>query len=54
MAALFAPVDEVVAAVAPVADRVAVAAVNAPESVVISGETAAVEVVARFVRANAT
>ena len=43
MAALFAPVDDVVAAVAPVSDRVAIAAINAADNVVISGETAAVE-----------
>jgi acyl transferase domain-containing protein/SAM-dependent methyltransferase len=53
MAALFAPVDEVVSAVAPVADRVAIAAINAPESVVISGETAAVEsILASFAQRN--
>jgi len=43
MAALFAPVDVVAAAVAPVADRVAIAAVNAADSAVISGDVRAVE-----------
>ena len=43
MAAVFASVDEVAAAVAPVAGQVAIAAINAPENVVISGETTAVE-----------
>ena len=53
MAALFAPVDDVVAAVAPISDRVAVAAINAPDNVVISGETAAVEsLLASFAQRN--
>ena len=43
MAALSAPADDVFAAIAPISDRVAVAAINAPDSVVISGEIAAVE-----------
>jgi acyl transferase domain-containing protein len=38
MAALFAPAEEIAAAIAPVADRVAIAAINAPDSVVISGD----------------
>jgi len=45
MAAVFAPVQEVAAAIAPVAHQVAIAAVNAPENVVISGETQAVEAI---------
>jgi acyl transferase domain-containing protein/acyl carrier protein len=53
MAAVFAPVDDVVAAVALVADRVAVAAVNAPENVVISGEKASVKsILAAFAQRN--
>ena len=36
MAAIFAPVDEVAAAVAPMADRLAIAAINAADSVVVS------------------
>ncbi len=43
MAALFAPVEEVAAAVAPLSGRVAIAAINAADSVVISGEVAAIE-----------
>jgi acyl transferase domain-containing protein/NAD(P)-dependent dehydrogenase (short-subunit alcohol dehydrogenase family)/acyl carrier protein len=43
MAALFTSVAEVAEAVAPMADRVAIAAINAPDSVVISGESEAVE-----------
>ena len=43
MAALYAPVEEVAAAVRPLQDKVAIAAINAADSVVISGETAAVE-----------
>lgn len=45
MAALFAPIDEIEAAIAPLRDLVAIAAVNAPQSAVISGEAAAVETV---------
>lgn len=45
MAAVFAPVQEVAAAIAPVAHQVAIAAINAPENVVISGETQAVEAI---------
>ena len=53
MAALFAPIDEIEAAIAPLRDRVAIAAINAPGSVVISGETSAVEtVLAAFARRN--
>ena len=53
MAAVFAPADEIFAAIAPMSDRVAVAAINAPDSIVISGETAAVEsVLASFERRN--
>lgn len=47
MAAVFASADEVSAAVTPVGDRVAVAAINAPENSVISGETGAVELLLR-------
>ena len=47
MAAVFATADEVSAAVASAIDRVAVAAVNAPENSVISGETSAVESILR-------
>src|SRR5262249_25882548 len=43
MAALFAPASEVVAALRSMSERVAVAAMNGPDSVVISGEAAAVE-----------
>ena len=51
MAALFAPVDAVKAAVAPISDRVAIAAINAPEHVVISGDAKAVEtIVSDFAR----
>ncbi|HLS56237.1 MAG TPA: type I polyketide synthase [Zeimonas sp.] len=43
MAAVFASPELVAEAVAPVADRVAIAAVNAPDSVVISGAADAVD-----------
>jgi acyl transferase domain-containing protein len=43
MAAVFAPEDEVVAAVAPHRDRVAVAAVNGPRATTVSGDREAVE-----------
>jgi acyl transferase domain-containing protein len=43
MAALFTSVADVAAAVAPMADRVAIAAINAQDSVVISGESEAVD-----------
>jgi microcystin synthetase protein McyG len=53
MAALFASIDDIEAAIAPLRDRVAIAAINAPGSVVISGETSAVEtVLAAFARRN--
>jgi acyl transferase domain-containing protein/NAD(P)-dependent dehydrogenase (short-subunit alcohol dehydrogenase family)/SAM-dependent methyltransferase/acyl carrier protein len=53
MAALFAPIDDIEAAIAPLRDRVAIAAINAPGGAVISGETAAVEtVLAAFARRN--
>ena len=53
MAALFAPIDEIEAAIAPLRDRVAIAAINAPGGVVISGETSAVEtVLAAFAQRN--
>ncbi len=45
MAALFAPVEDIAAAVAKVSDRVAVAAYNAKDSAVISGEAQAVQAV---------
>ncbi len=44
MAALFAPVAEIAAEIASMADRVAIAAINAPDSVVISGDADAVDV----------
>lgn len=43
MAAVFAPADDVARAVAPMADRVAIAAFNAPDRVVVSGDAAAVD-----------
>ena len=53
MAALFVPIDEIEAAIAPMRDRVGIAAINGPGSVVISGETSAVEtVLADFARRN--
>jgi len=53
MAALFAPIDEIEAAIALVRDRVAIAAINSPGSVVISGEASAVEaVLAYFAQRN--
>ena len=53
MAAVFAPAEEVAAAVAPMADRMAIAAINAPDSVVVSGEAAAVDaLLAEFARRN--
>ena len=45
MAAIYAPLAEVEAKVAPRAGRLSVAAVNGPESIVISGEKADVEAV---------
>jgi acyl transferase domain-containing protein/acyl carrier protein len=45
MAALFTSPDDVRRAIATMTDRVAIAAVNAPDSVVISGEAAAVDAV---------
>jgi acyl transferase domain-containing protein/NADP-dependent 3-hydroxy acid dehydrogenase YdfG/acyl carrier protein len=53
MAALFAPADEVAVAVAPYADRLAIAAINAADSVVISGEAGAIDaVLEEFARRN--
>ena len=53
MAAIFAEEKEVAAAIAPLANRVAVAAVNGPANVVISGETDAVDkVLAEFEARN--
>ncbi len=43
MAAVFASAEEVARAVAPLSDRLAIAAFNAPDSVVVSGEAAAVD-----------
>ena len=45
MAAVFAPQPVVVAAIEPYRDRIAVAALNGPESIVISGDAPAVEAV---------
>ena len=45
MAALFAPVGAVTAAIELMSDRVAIAAVNAPDHVVISGEAKAVDAI---------
>jgi acyl transferase domain-containing protein/acyl carrier protein len=51
MAALFASLPEVAAAVAPLADKVAIAAINAADSIVISGQSDAVEeILAAFER----
>ncbi len=53
MAAIFAPAEEVAAAVVPLRDRVAIAAFNAPDSVVVSGDSRAVEdLLADFARRN--
>ena len=53
MAALFAPINEIEAAIAPMRDRVAIAAINSPGNVVISGEASAVEaVLADFAQRN--
>ncbi len=53
MAAIFAPAELVAAAVAPLRDRVAIAAFNAPDSVVISGAADAVEqLLADFAKRN--
>jgi acyl transferase domain-containing protein/SAM-dependent methyltransferase/acyl carrier protein len=53
MAAVFAPAEEVARAVAPLADRLAIAAVNAPDNVVVSGEAAAVDaLLADFAQRN--
>ena len=52
MAAVFAPAEEVARIVAPMADRVAIAAVNAPDSVVVSGEAAAVDAVLAFAKTS--
>jgi len=53
MAAVFAPAAEVEAAVRPLHDRVAIAAYNAADSVVISGEASSVEsLLAEFARRN--
>ncbi len=45
MAAVFAPADEVARALAPYADQLAIAALNAPDSVVVSGDAAALDTV---------
>lgn len=45
MAAVFAPLEQVEAALRSLSDQVSVAAINGPESIVISGTTAAVEAV---------
>jgi acyl transferase domain-containing protein/acyl carrier protein len=43
MAAIFAPAELVARAVEPMADRIAIAAFNAPDSIVVSGDAAAVD-----------
>lgn len=43
MAAVFTSAAEAAAAVGPVADRVSIAAINAPDSIVISGDSAVVD-----------
>ena len=43
MAALFAPIEEVSRAIAPHSGRLAIAAINAPDSVVVSGDAAALD-----------
>jgi acyl transferase domain-containing protein len=43
MAAIFAPTELVATAVEPMADRIAIAAFNAPDSIVVSGDAAAVD-----------
>jgi len=43
MAAVFTSADEVGRAIAPMADRLAIAAINAPDSVVVSGDAKAVD-----------
>ena len=49
MAAVFAAEPQVIAAIAPYGDRITIAALNAPESIVISGDAEAVdEVLARL------
>ena len=51
MAAIFASADAVAAVIAPMAGEVAIAAINAPDSIVVSGRAAAVDaVVAEFAR----
>ncbi len=53
MAAIFAPAGVVEAAVAPLHDRVAIAAYNAADSVVISGDAAAIDtLLASFAQRN--
>lgn len=47
MAALFAPLDAVSTAIASMADHIAIAAINAPEHVVVSGDSEAVGAVVR-------
>ena len=43
MAAVFTSADEVGRAIAPMADRLAIAAINAPDSVVVSGDAKAID-----------
>lgn len=53
MAALYAPADEVAAAIAGMPGRVAIAAINAPDNVVVSGDAAVVDdVLAYFSKRN--
>ena len=53
MAAIFAPVAEVAAAVAPMSDSLSIAAINAADSVVVSGAARSVEILlAEFERRN--
>jgi acyl transferase domain-containing protein len=52
MAAVFASVEQVTKAIAPYLDQVSIAAVNGPQHVVISGQSKAVEDIARTLEAE--